>query len=296
MAKRRGFTLIELLVVIAIIALLLSILTPALNTVKERARRVICQSNLHQWILAISAYSGANDNKLLETVGYGGENINNRYPCEIYLEAGSDPFNPEMLNAEALIPYMEGFNPARLTLEDVADIANGAGADDPRAENLLVKGAWTCPANRGENVEFVISSLGSTYGGWFRLEYSYYAHVERWTRQASHPRTVTAEDLSPRRVILADQIYYWGPGEGICLYNHGLKGYSWDGRITDYVQLCDIEGPPKITGVNRLFGDGHVVWKDRREFDIENMHLNEADYPENNTHVTGHGMNVGNFY
>ena len=295
MAKRRGFTLIELLVVIAIIALLLSILTPALNAVKERARRVICQSNLHQWILAISAYSGANDNKLLETMGYGGVNITNRYPCEIYLKAGYDPDHPEMCNAESFIPYLEGFNQGRLSQEDVEQIASGAGSADPRAENLLVKGAWTCPANRGENIDFVIGSI-SGYG-WFRLEYSYYAHVERWPNQATYPRTVTAEDLSPRKVIMADQIYYYGPNGGICLYNHGVKGYSWDGNPNDYRQFCDDEDrPPNISGVNRLFGDGHVVWKDRREFDIENMHLNQAAYPENNTVVWGHGMNTGNFY
>ena len=87
---------------------------------------------------------------------------------------------------------------------------------------------------------------------------------------------------------------------GIVLYNHGLKGYSWDGGPDDYTQLCDEEGPPKISGIHKLFGDGHVVWKDRKEFDIENMHLNEA--PDGvlrnnpNPYVIGDYPTVGNFY
>jgi prepilin-type N-terminal cleavage/methylation domain-containing protein/prepilin-type processing-associated H-X9-DG protein len=55
--KPRAFTLIELLVVIAIIALLLAILTPALNAVKQRAQGVVCRSNLKQVGLAANLYA-----------------------------------------------------------------------------------------------------------------------------------------------------------------------------------------------------------------------------------------------
>ena len=62
MSKRKGFTLIELLVVISIIAVLLSILMPALNSAKKRAEEVICKSNLKQVGLAANLYAEAYDN------------------------------------------------------------------------------------------------------------------------------------------------------------------------------------------------------------------------------------------
>ncbi len=62
MLRKRAFTLIELLVVIAIIALLLSILLPSMQIVKEKARFLICKSGLKQYGIAGAMYLNENEN------------------------------------------------------------------------------------------------------------------------------------------------------------------------------------------------------------------------------------------
>ena len=80
MKSTRGFTLIELLVVIAIIAILMGVLMPGLQKVREQARFMACRSNLRNYALVGRMYADDNNGNFPRSFnwlfGAGGTNCN----------------------------------------------------------------------------------------------------------------------------------------------------------------------------------------------------------------------------
>jgi prepilin-type N-terminal cleavage/methylation domain-containing protein/prepilin-type processing-associated H-X9-DG protein len=99
---RKGFTLIELLVVIAIIAVLIGLLLPAVQKVREAAARIQCQNNLHQLGIALHSYHDANSVLPPAGKGYGWCIVSGPY------QGDAQVYNLNGLSL--LLPYVEQGN------------------------------------------------------------------------------------------------------------------------------------------------------------------------------------------
>ena len=243
-----GFTLIELLVVIAIIALLLSILVPALSTVKQMAGSIVCTSNQKQILTSWIMYAEDNDGTLCTpgTVSYDPSPTGGSYD---WVEGSID----------------------KVTVEDEIEGLGGnnqgirGGALFPYYEETE---AVHCPSDK----RFVKPATGhsnpAVYGGYRTYSFTYHAGGSPGSGHVSNGWALSTEEGFQKLSNIGV------PGSKFVMVEEndcrGMNRGAWAMRLrrdSGFPGLIDSFGIYHNMRSNLGFGDGHaekVVWKDDR--------------------------------
>ena len=152
---RRGFTLIELLVVVAVIAILVSLLLPAVQQAREAARKAQCLNNLRQIGVALHNY----------------ESVAGVLPPSFVIDADPDRSGGQWSVQVRLLPFLE-----QLNLEELVDFDVEYGGDDASLEVRTFRvPTYLCPSevndvartdSAGEAIHYPVN-YAFNGGDWF---------------------------------------------------------------------------------------------------------------------------------
>jgi prepilin-type N-terminal cleavage/methylation domain-containing protein len=172
----RGFTLIELLVVIAIIAILIGLLVPAVQKVRDAAARIACSNNVKQLGLAIHNYAGDHDQKVPGAWSAPGANGQSAYGSILFY----------------ILPYIEQGN-----------IYTNAGNNSWNQNNQVIK-TFVCPADP--------TQPANTWNGYGMSSYA----ANLMVFQPGGPGTIQTAmiDGTSNTVMWAERYKYCGPSSG----------------------------------------------------------------------------------
>jgi prepilin-type N-terminal cleavage/methylation domain-containing protein/prepilin-type processing-associated H-X9-DG protein len=253
--RRSGFTLIELLVVIAIIAVLIGLLLPAVQKVREAAARSQCQNNLHQIGLAMHGYHGRTE----------------RFPPLIYPDQVAGDFSVWTW-LQALLPDIEQQN-----------LQNATSPGAPNAPGITSVKIFTCPSE---------TRIGQKYPSFGGQDWALTWYVATRSRDDNDDGVIQLNGIGRRMLDIKDGTsntimvgerpasieLFWGWWAYPTYYDVGSPGYRTFGFYTQdqngaacplpatYGLRADATNPCSFNslwsahsqGANMLFADGSV--------------------------------------
>jgi prepilin-type N-terminal cleavage/methylation domain-containing protein/prepilin-type processing-associated H-X9-DG protein len=246
--RRRGFTLIELLVVIAIIAILIGLLLPAVQKVREAAARSKCTNSLKQIGLAMHQYNDT----------YG-----TLPPGHVTTLAGNAP-NPGWSWATLILPFMEQTALYNLINPDTTGNVGAPGANALLQTPLSI---LRCPSDSGTPINTALNNYGTSN---YVVNREVVGPGRTNGNNVRNPLSIQGIlDGSSQCILVGERDYtkntgatwvranqtsgsYEGrPGQGMNIPNPGGATGTGNNERLDFSSL-------HTNGCNFLFGDGSV--------------------------------------
>ena len=230
MKRKQEFTLIELLITIAIIAILASMLLPALNSARDKAKAISCTNNLKTLGSALNMYTLNYNDFLIPYYNIPGEVPTKIYAywvgvlCELSVTANGQLKTGENLRRSPNYGVMWGMN---------TDTA-------PRPP----KGDFSCPAE-----EFGVQWGGKSF--WSHYHFNHPLHGGWYNNDASYKLPfykISRIDVPSKAISLAERTDS-SSGSTMVLLNYMTAGYL------DYNRHGSKSGKGRA---NILYADGHV--------------------------------------